>query len=146
MKKLNTLLNASPNGLKPILFKISENNRVTFYLKKQLPDFIASHCNQCTIREKQLTILVDSAIWVSQLRFYTPTLLETINRQLPYHFNSIKIRVLPNILASRPTPVDSKTVPSKAVIELLQESAEHFEENDLKHSLQRLSNTLKSLS
>lgn len=146
MKKLNTLLNAPPNGLKPILFKISENNRITFILKKQLPEFIALRFNQCTTKGKTLTILVDSSIWVSRLRFYIPSLLEEINQQADYNFDSIKVRVRPNILISRPAPRESKIVPSKAIIELLQESAEHTEEELLKKSLQRLSNTLNSLS
>ncbi len=146
MKKLNTLLNAPPNGLKPILFKISESNRITFQLKKQLPEFIASHFNQCTTKEKTITILVDSPIWVSRLRFYIPSLLEKINQQADYNFQSIKIRVLPNILTNHQTPHESKTVPSKAVIKLLQESADHIKEEQLKKALQRLSNTLDSLS
>ncbi len=146
MRKLNTLFNGSPSNLKPLLFKISECSEITFQIKKQLPDFIATHCNQCTINEKRLTILVDNPIWVSRLRFYTPSLLEKLNQQFPYQFSTVKIRVLPSTLSRKSTPVDTKVIPSKSVAELVQESASHTQDSELKAALQKLSKTLNSLS
>ncbi len=144
MKRLHSLIRPPQHPASLLLRKLDEQAALLSHIKNQLPDFLASHCSLCTLKEGKLTLYVDNAIWLSRIRFYIPMLLEKTGQHPQFRFNSIQTRVIP-VLSTTPPNLKKRSPPSDQVASLLLESANHLDESKLKLSLERLGNTLKAL-
>ncbi len=113
-------------------------------IKESLPKHLADHVLYCVVSEKIITLYTDSSTWSSQLRFYQETILLSLAESNKGDFEELKVKLIPkeNEVQAFKTSVIR---PSKESIDNILSQAENQSDDRLKHSLLRLSKTLKNL-
>lgn len=124
--------------------KIRQQQQFLKRIREILPTHLAEHLLYCVVSGKQCLLYADTEEWAAQLRLYLPIILHTLQgSDLP------KLELIQVRLVSRPKPqqVSRKAnLPSRKNIELLRESFQAIEDDELKSALARLSQTLEKLS
>lgn len=113
-------------------------------IKESLPKHLADHVLYCVASEKIITLYTDSSTWSSQLRFYQETILLSLSESNKGNFEELKVKLIPK---ENEVQVFKTSVipPSKESIDNILIQAENQSDDRLKHSLLRLSKTLKKL-
>jgi hypothetical protein len=64
-------------------------------MRSVLPDTLKSHARYCVIANRCVSVYTPSAVWASQLRFYTNTMLDAILKWRQYAYvEKVHIRIL----------------------------------------------------
>jgi len=124
---------------------IEKQGKILRTIQAVLPEKLASEVKGCVIKETKLLVYADSAIWSSQLRFFSQSMQEAANTVCDDKIDKIQIKVY---IPVRDLP-EKKTrvkIPSQANIDALSSNQLQTPESDLGRSLLRLSRTLKKLS
>ncbi len=125
-------VNAHVARHQPILAIIQAS--VPLQLKTQIMD--------CVVNNRQLIIYTRSAIWASQLRFYSDKIQAEVNLKTKEHINRTKVRLLPPE-AVKKDKISKKIIPSENNIRLIRNNANSLGEGKLQTALLRLSTALE---
>jgi hypothetical protein len=63
-------------------------------VRRLLPEDLSPHVQHCVIREHSLILYTDSAVWSSQLRFYSKVLLAGISSWRNYPIAQLKVKLI----------------------------------------------------
>ncbi len=110
-----------------------------------LPENLAAEVKACVVKETKLLVYADSAVWSSQLRFFSQTIQAAANRICDGKIDKIQLKVQQPI-RDFPEKKSRKKIPSQINIDALISSQLQAPESDLKQALLSLSSTLKDLS
>jgi hypothetical protein len=122
------------------LYRISVHSKLLSAIKATLPSALSSHALHCVSSDKKVLIYTDSATWSSQLRFYHQTMLRAIKSNGLGEFESLQIRIIPQ--AIQVEKINPTILPSKENIKSIMIQAENQSDEELKHALLNLGNTL----
>lgn len=133
-----------PNRITTLLFAKLENHAaIRKIVRSLLPDNLSAHLSDCIIKENKLLLYTESAVWASQLRFYSPMIQKIASAQLAVTIDSLQVKVL----AHTPLISDRKekrypNIPSTATIDYLKKNSQGIQNKELQAALFRLSETL----
>jgi hypothetical protein len=116
------------------LTAIERNARLLRAIRTALPSPLDEHCLHASLESGELSLVTDSPVWASRLRFFTPQL----ERDLDSRHGSIsecRVRVQPCTVAPSPAPV--RKLSSRAARHLM-EAAEGIDDAPLAAALRRL--------
>lgn len=127
-----------------LLDEIERRERLLSELRLRLPADLAKHCSQAALSEGELTLFVDSPVWVDRFRFLCPELIGSvlINGQAAAdaEVKACKVRVLPPSLHSMtplPRPEQGRAGDNQASM-----STDDANRSPLSEALARLARTL----
>lgn len=126
--------------------RLKNHSDLLILVKESLPDSLSAHCTGCCLNQSTLILYSKTAAWVSQLRFYKPVLLDSINSKAPQHaISEIVFRVLvtPYGITSQYN-INRPNTPSYQTIEEIAESARHISDKQLRKSFEKLAHTLRA--
>jgi hypothetical protein len=118
------------------LDRIQDIQRLDQSLKFMLHDPLKQHCWAAGIEKRQLTILTDSGVWATQLRYQQQQILKGINTDLRLNLNKLRVRI-----SSRHTPPPkplSKRHLSKKGAAYITQGAQSITDQALRETLLRL--------
>lgn len=92
-------------------------------------------------KQQSLIIAAISAAWASKLRFYTPTLKRSLTAEP--QFSQLK-KIIIKVASSNTSTNKEKNMPlySQNASDIIQNSAQHIENDDLKNALMRLAHSV----
>lgn len=92
----NLLRDYGDSGLRRIVRQAQRLGVIDKIVKQCLPETLRSHCHAAQMTATHLTLLVDSAAWLTQLRYLKPQLLQDLrkNPQCGY-LQDIQCRIQP---------------------------------------------------
>ncbi|MCF7970934.1 MAG: DUF721 domain-containing protein [Methylococcaceae bacterium] len=131
-----------PNAIQ---LHLAKHQRILGIILSVSPDQLKPHIKDCVVNEESLMIYVNSAVWASQLRFYSTQIQTAVNTQSKERIKKIRVRVLipdPFKAAKK----SQKIVPSRESIVSLRNNADMLSEGKLKNALLNLSATLLKLN
>lgn len=120
------------------LAAIERNAQLLEDARGALPPPLDEHCLHAVLEGGVLTLLADSPVWSSRLRFFAPEL----EQKLPRRYGPIascRIRVQPQSVA--PAPISSDTPPhrlSSRAAQHLMDAAAGIEDEEIAAALRRL--------
>jgi len=116
-----------------------ELQRLTHLLQKELDSSLAPHCRIGRLAPPCLTIVVDSPVWSSRLRFQSTGLLRQLNKKYKefQSVNNIEIKIYP-VRLSRREPTTTPRRLSPAAAKGITEMAKSIDEPALRQALLRL--------
>lgn len=133
----NTMMAAYQN-------KIRQQEQFLKRIREILPTHLAEHLLYCVVSAKQCLLYADTEEWAAQLRTFLPIVLHTLQASSLPKLEQIQVRIVSQPQVQQ---VSRKAnLPSKRNIELLRESFQAIEDDELKAALTRLSRTLEKLS
>ena len=136
-KKLLSCSSILQNATTSILERGRELARLNHVVRRLLPDDLAAHCQVMNFRDGTLVLGASSAARATQLRFMAPELQSTLRHSLPWHLETIKIRVLQETV--EPTPVARRaTALSAGSASLLAQTAQTLDHPELQEALYRI--------
>jgi hypothetical protein len=140
---INSLLQDNEkSGLQKIIRHTKRLSAVNQILQACLPEKLKDHCQVSEFKTTELTILVDAAAWLMQIRFIKSTLVSQLKRhpQCAY-LQEINLKVFPHSLKPQQPEQNLHPIPiSPQTRNLLQNTAESIENPLLKRALLKLSN------
>ncbi len=139
---VHKIINFSDPIAKTLLNKLQENQKILYQLQTLIPETLSNNLISCAKKDDKLLIFTESSVWASQLRFYSPTLLQSLNNQSDILIKQIQIKVLPPI-SSRNNPPPKHRAPSNTTIKHLKHHATSLIDSELKRSILRLANSLE---
>jgi hypothetical protein len=113
---------------------IARNLRLLRDVRSALPSPLDEHCLHASLESGELTLVVDSPIWSSRLRFFTPLLKRNLDSR-DRSISAFRIRVQPCTVAPSPAPKHKLSPPAARH---LIEAAEGIEHAPLAAALRRL--------
>lgn len=124
--------------------KIRQQQQFLKQVREILPTHLEEHLLYCVVSAKQCLLYVDAEEWAAQVRAFLPIILHTLQASNLPKLELIQVRI---VSLPKPQQVSRKAnLPSKRNIELLRESFQAIEDDELKSALARLSRTLEKLS
>ena len=138
-KAINTLQSRPLNQLQ---HKINAQYHLTKRVKTLLPEPLAEQVLHCISKDNTLILYTHSAVWASQLRFYSRTITDSLTRE---QITTLHIKVIQKPSFSN-TPKRKPNIPSTEKIEFLKTYSDTVQDGQLKTALLKLSNTLTQLS
>ncbi len=126
--------------------RLLQHGRYLDYLSKRvltyLPDEFAKKISVLGFNKKGnkniLVVSIVSSAWASKLRFYLPTLKRSLSTEPQFsHIQSISIRIASSNIA--PPSQENKIIYSHSSAKIIEDSADHIDDVDLKAALMRLS-------
>ena len=135
---------AYPNRMiAQLCVQINQHKVILERVKAALPIELADHVIHCVLNEKKLLVYTDSAIWASQLRFHSKTMLAAFGQDSSASVLQVKVI---DALATSITTVKPKAVtPSLAVADEIHSQGLLTSDPLLKQALNKLSTTLTRL-
>jgi len=124
--------------------QIAIQNKLLVSIKSSVPDRLAGHILSCAFSDQKVSMYTDSAIWLSQLRFYHQTILNTLLSSKLGSFQSLDIKIIPKKI--QPETKDNKTYPSMDNVTFILDAAEQQPDNLLKNALLNLAETFQKKS
>jgi len=74
---------AQNDALKTIYLQTQQQKKLLAEVRKTLPSQMARHCSAAILNGTVLTLLTDSPVWVSKMRFQSPNLLSALRSDHP---------------------------------------------------------------
>jgi hypothetical protein len=135
---------------------LSCQNSITVYLRAQiglhkklllavqsvLPAPLAAQVTHCLIKEQKLLVYTDSAVWATQLRFYTQQLMSATADKV----TAVQIKIIPQQAEQVAESHRKARLPCAEQISHLENTALNIADESLQQSLLKLSSTLARLS
>lgn len=117
---------------------IERNRRLLQAVRDKLPSPLDAHCLHASLEGGLLTLVTDSPVWGSRLRFFAPELMQiAIAKQGP--IEKCRVRVHP---PHTPSPDEGRSGQvnrlSGATVKLLLDAADGLGETELASALRRL--------
>lgn len=111
-------------------------------LKSALPEDCQSHLEVGGIRDNQLVILTDSAVWQTRLRMYSQSMLESVHQHTELRLSRLIIKVTP---PRRSAPVEHhpKRLLSQKSADIIEKTAQSINDADLRKALEKLAKHTK---
>jgi hypothetical protein len=136
-KQASRLLGASERTA--ALMRVIEDNRKLLRLvRKRLPPPLDAHCLHAALEDGTLTLVTDSSVWGSRLRFFAPELSGSLSPAVG-PIESTRIRVQPESGPhGEPVRAGSGLRMSQETARLLREAAAAYGDSDLGRALRRL--------
>lgn len=126
--------------------QIEQQGRILQQVRKCLPKNLANHVCHCLISNNDLLLYTDSAVWATQLRFYTQVILGNMTPASKEPVQKVQIKILTEIIGVNFRPVRKANIPSAATIEIMCKQSQSVSDAHLKQALQRLNSTLSKLA
>jgi len=130
------------SGTSAIQLQLIKHQRILAIILSASPQQLHAHIKDCVINNNNLLIYVNSAVWASQLRFYTSQIQQAVNTRGNERINKTRIRVLSPEPFKKDEEV-TKIIPSIETVNMLQTNADSLAESKLKDALLGLSKTLQ---
>ncbi|MCI0653439.1 MAG: DciA family protein [Methylococcaceae bacterium] len=111
-------------------------------IRQNLSETFAELVVCCVVKPTELIILTESAALASQLRFHGPDILDALNANSLTGIKSLRFRVLQTNKTEAPRRI-ARRPPSLQSIETLRDYSLSFSDTGLRHSLNRLADTLE---
>lgn len=128
-----------------LCLQVNQQLAILKQIKTVLPNNLANQVMHCVISDKKLIIYTESAIWASQLRFYTQAMLTIVESVAPKSVNTLSVKII-NLSATIDTKIKNTTViPNQAVINEIRSHSLTITDLQLKQALEKLSSTLTRL-
>ena len=146
MPSVTQVMRSKHSVLSNLNQRLNNHSDLLRLVQKSLPESLSIHCVGCCLNQPTLVLYSKSAVWISQLRFYKPVLLDSINSKAPqYVISEIIFRVLvtPYGLTSQHI-VNRPNIPSYQTIEEMTESTRHISDEQLRQSFEKLAKTLRT--
>lgn len=121
-----------------LLTAIEQNRKLLKAVRSKLPPPLDAHCLHAGLNEGVLTLITDSPVWGSRLRFFGPELTRKLEERYG-RVETCRIRVQP--LCARPLPEDGGRAArrlSAGTVKLLLDAADGLGDTDLALALRRL--------
>lgn len=140
-KPVKTLL-SSADTLKPLLGHARRLETLTQALRASIDPALSEHIALANLKHKTAVVSADSPAWLATIRYLSPTILETLQRQPGLeHIAEVQYIVLPAadsasqqpVLATRHASLSSKSA------QFLASAASGIEDPDIADALKRLS-------
>lgn len=136
------IINFSDPIPKTLLKQLEENKNILRRLKPLIPKTMKDSLIGCAKIDGTLLLFTESSAWASQLRFYSPTILQSLNIQSDLAIEKIKIKILPPTLARNRLPSKRRVASSETIKHLKNHAADQVNE-ELRTAIQRLVNSLE---
>lgn len=134
------ILKQENTGLNKILSKTLELQRLQQMVIPELPEELQPHCQVASWDNGQLSLVADSNVWATRLRYATGELLSNlrVKHQL-YNLKNIhcKVRLSPHEQLKPTTPVKPGII-SQSRLRILQQEATAIENSPVRDALIRL--------
>lgn len=126
--------------------QIAQQKQVLQAVQLVLPENLAKQVKHCLIKNQNLLVYTDSAVWASQLRFYSTMMIVAIAPLATVPITEVLIRII-----TQPVGFVTKTerkarLPSPEKIAELQKDSLSIADESLRLSLLELGETLARLS
>ncbi len=126
--------------------QIQQQQQILQHIQAVLPVALAKQTRHCLIKDKKLTIYTDSAIWATQLRFYSKIILANIAQQSCEPVDTIQIKIITESTGVSLQVARPAKIPSAATIDIMRNDSLNVSDNQLQQALLKLSSTLQRLS
>ena len=123
--------------------QIEQQQRILKQIKAVLPDNLAKQTKHCLIKDHNLLVYTDSAIWASQLRFYNSAILASIKTLVKSPINNLQIKIITRPSGLTETAIRKANLPSLEGIDLIRKNSLCISDDKLSAALLKLSATLK---
>lgn len=126
------------NSLRQLGARLSQQRALLERVRRQLPEYLAPHCQAAVFEAGRLTLYAASPAWASRLRYLVGELKQGLGSDIK-GLREVRVRV---IGAGIPTPTRPAPEPirplSKQNRALLRETAEALRDRGLSDALRRL--------
>jgi hypothetical protein len=138
-KMLNLLADQGDSGLRKIVRQAQRLSAINKIVQPYLPENCQPHCRVAQITPMELTIAVDSAVWLMPLRYIKSQLIQQLRQHPQFaYLRDIQYRILPTqTIEKKITPLQKQTL-SPENKKLLQMTAETVNHPLLKRALTKL--------
>lgn len=106
-------------------------------LKSTLPEDCQPHLQVGGIRDNQLVILTDSAVWQTRLRLYSHSMLESVHQHTELRLSRLIIKVSPP-RRSPPQVEQPKRLLSHNSADIIEKTAQGINDPELRNALEKL--------
>lgn len=126
-----------------LLDEIEQREQLLSEIRGHLPVSMARHCHQASLRAGELTLFVDSPVWVDRLRFLCSELIASlVATGIEVETCRVRVLPLPPAALSMPRPAPPASCPAA------ERAGSHSQSSDgarseLSLALERLARTLK---
>lgn len=131
--------------LKQLQHQIATQQQLTQRIKTVLPQTLANQVLHCILKKNHLLIYTHSANWASQLRFYSPVIIDAAAESIGAGISTVQTKIIakPHVPNVSPRKLN---VPSAENIQFLKTYGVSIQDDPLKVALLKLSKTLTQLS
>lgn len=151
LPSIGTLVQHSP-PFAALSAALRQRERLLTAVRALLPAEVRVHCVGATREGTQLTLIAETSVWATRLRFATPPLLAAY-AQRGDPLTKVQVRILPptplraaaaDLAPGAGPPRPRLTVPGPAVTAQIEELAAGMPDDPLAASLVRLAQTLRN--
>lgn len=141
------MLSSSNKVLGKFANQLEKQAQLLALVKSVLPTDLVNYAQYCVISDQKILVYTDSAVWASQLRFYTRAMFELIKSQTTAvkDIEQVQIRILPSISNQKPDP-NQAIVPSIQTTREIRKAIPGDPEDSLYQALSHLCSTLENLT
>jgi hypothetical protein len=132
-----SLLTGGGPGLRCLLERAAELQRLTEAVRALLPMPLDEHCRAASLHGDALVLVCDSPAWATRLRYQAPSLLDELQRRCGLRARTLRVRVSPEETPPIAPPRRRLRL-SAASAELLEQTAQATEDTALRAALLRL--------
>lgn len=111
-------------------------------IKSALPEDCQAHIEVGGIRDNQLVILTDSAVWQTRLRMYSQSMLESVHRHTDIHLSRLIIKLSPPRRA-RPQESQPRRLLTQKSADIIEKTAQSINDPELRKALEKLAKHTK---
>jgi hypothetical protein len=124
-----------------LLDTIESNRLLLRKVRERLPAPLDDRCLHAALEEGVLTLVTDSAVWGSRLRFFAPELIKALGNGLG-RIESTRVRIQPGASPHRRDHCGTRPLKmSRETVKLLTDTAEGLGDTQLSRALRRLAET-----
>ncbi len=140
------MLTSANRVLGPFANQLEKQAQLLALVKSVLPSDLVNYAQYCVISDQKVLIYTDSAVWASQLRFYTRAMFELIKSHSASvrYIEQVQIRILPSMPDQASSP-NKAIVPSAKTTSEIRKDILGDSEDPLYQALSRLCSTLENL-
>ena len=126
--------------------QIEQQQRMLKQIKAVLPDNLAKQTKHCLIKDHNLLVYTDSAIWASQLRFYNSAILASMQTLVKSPIDNLQIKIINRTSGVTASAIRKANLPSLEGIDLIRKHSLSISDDKLSVALLKLSTTIKRLA
>ncbi|NOT12328.1 MAG: DUF721 domain-containing protein [Methylococcaceae bacterium] len=115
-------------------------------VRSAIPKTLTTHVQHTVLTNNKLLIYTDSAAWAAQLRFYEKAIMSAIASFSSHSVSTIQLKLVLDPIGPSAIQKDSANLPASKHLEILRHFCLTAPDNELTHSLMKLTNTLERLS